>query len=58
MTGEDRRDGKLEVLPAKQTVDARQPINAVYCRNTALSSRIRSFVDYLFEAMKTMGFSR
>jgi DNA-binding transcriptional LysR family regulator len=58
MTAEDRRDGKLEVLFARQTVDVRQPINAVYYRNTALSSRITSFIDYLAEAAKTLEFMR
>ncbi|EGD02840.1 LysR family transcriptional regulator, partial [Burkholderia sp. TJI49] len=28
-----------------------QPIHAVYYRNTAISSRIASFVDYLIDAL-------
>jgi hypothetical protein len=36
----------------------RQPINAVYYRNTAISARIASFVDYLAEAAKTTEFAR
>jgi DNA-binding transcriptional LysR family regulator len=58
MTGEDRRNGALvEVLP-KQTTDFRQPINAVYYRNTAISARIASFVNYLADAIGENGFDR
>ena len=46
-----RARGELvQVLP-KQTLDTRQPIHAVYYRNTAVSARISSFLDYLAEAM-------
>jgi DNA-binding transcriptional LysR family regulator len=38
MTLDDRQRGRLVQLFAKQTLDARQPINAVYYRNTALAS--------------------
>jgi DNA-binding transcriptional LysR family regulator len=58
MTSRDRRDGRLVQLFVKQTQEVRQPINAVYYRNTAISARIASFVDYLAEAVKTMGFMR
>jgi DNA-binding transcriptional LysR family regulator len=58
MTWEDRRAGTLvEVLP-KQNVEHRQPINAVYYRNTAISARIASFVNYLAEAIGENGFNR
>jgi DNA-binding transcriptional LysR family regulator len=58
MTGEDRRSGALvEVLP-KQTTEFRQPINAVYYRNTAISARIASFVNYLADAIGENGFDR
>jgi len=56
MTREDRRSGRLVQLFARQTVEVRQPINAVYYRNTALSSRITSFVDYLRETLDDTGF--
>ena len=49
MTHRDRAEGRLvEVLP-KQALEMRQPINAVYYRNTALSARISTFVSYLSE---------
>ncbi|WP_341677529.1 LysR substrate-binding domain-containing protein [Niveibacterium sp. SC-1] len=56
MTREDRREGRLVQLFARQTLEVRQPINAVYYRNTALSSRITSFVDYLLETLGPRGF--
>lgn len=56
MTGDDRQSGRLVQLFPKQTMDVRQPINAVYYRNTALSSRIKSFVDYLVEQLGELGF--
>jgi DNA-binding transcriptional LysR family regulator len=58
MTGRDRREGRLVQLFARQTQDVRQPINAVYYRNTAISARIASFVDYLAAAAKTTEFAR
>ncbi|MEX3969391.1 LysR substrate-binding domain-containing protein [Paraburkholderia caribensis] len=58
MTGRDRREGRLVQLFARQTQDVRQPINAVYYRNTAISARIASFVDYLAEAAKATEFAR
>ncbi|RZL64905.1 MAG: LysR family transcriptional regulator [Variovorax sp.] len=47
MTGADRESGALVQLLAKDTVDMRQPVNAVYYRNTALSSRITAFLDFV-----------
>jgi DNA-binding transcriptional LysR family regulator len=58
MTGRDRREGKLVQLFARQTQEVRQPIHAVYYRNTAISARIASFVDYLAEAVKETEFAR
>ncbi|MGN6482687.1 LysR substrate-binding domain-containing protein [Luteibacter sp.] len=58
MTWEDRQAGTLVEVLAKQTVEHRQPINAVYYRNTAISARIASFVDYLAEAIGENGFCR
>lgn len=52
MTRKERATGQLQQLLPKQTVEVRQPINAVYYRNTALSSRIASFVNYLKEALE------
>lgn len=51
MTREDRRSGRLQQVLKSQTIESRQPINAVYYRNTAISSRIASFVDYLVESL-------
>jgi len=51
-----RESGRLVQLFARQTLDERQPVNAVYYRNTALSSRITSFVDYLVEQLGERGF--
>lgn len=51
MTGEDRRAGRLVPVLPDQTQDQRQPINAVYYRNTALASRINCFIDYLVESL-------
>lgn len=51
MTRTDRDAGTLvEVLPTLRQ-DVRQPINAVYYRNTAISARIASFVNYLAETI-------
>ncbi|AZG16884.1 MULTISPECIES: LysR family transcriptional regulator [Cupriavidus] len=47
MTRDDRQSGRLVPLFARQTLDVRQPIHAVYYRNTALASRITCFVDYV-----------
>lgn len=52
MTHADRAEGRLVQLFARQTQDVRQPVNAVYYRNTAISSRIASFVDYLAKAVR------
>lgn len=47
MTDADRASGALvEVLP-EQRVEVRQPVHAVYYRNTALASRITCFLDFL-----------
>jgi DNA-binding transcriptional LysR family regulator len=56
MTRQDRAAGTLVQLFARQTLDARQPINAVYYRNTALSSRITCFVDYVAEKLGKRAF--
>lgn len=56
MTRGDRKAGALRQLFVKQTLEVRQPINAVYYRNTAVSSRIKSFIDYMAEALGPRGF--
>lgn len=47
MTYRDRAAGDLVQILAEHTVEVRQPIHAVYYRNTALTSRITCFLDYL-----------
>lgn len=47
MTEADRQRGDLVQVLAQATVDVRQPVNAVYYRNTALSSRITAFLDFI-----------
>jgi DNA-binding transcriptional LysR family regulator len=51
MTTEDRTRGDLVQLLVKDTVDVRQPINAVYYRNTQLAARIACFLDFLQERL-------
>ncbi|MBC8746381.1 MULTISPECIES: LysR substrate-binding domain-containing protein [Paraburkholderia] len=51
MTSQDRESGRLVQILTRQTSDVRQTIHAVYYRNTALSSRITSFVDFLVDAI-------
>lgn len=47
MTQTDRKSGKLVQVLVQDTVEVLQPVNAVYYRNTALSSRISCFLDYV-----------
>ncbi|MDH5858434.1 LysR family transcriptional regulator [Lampropedia aestuarii] len=56
MTHEHRRSGALIELFADTKLDVRQPINAVYYRNTALAARIVCFVDYVIAALKNKPF--
>jgi DNA-binding transcriptional LysR family regulator len=49
MTREDRRKGDLVQVLQDVTVDVRQPVHAVYYRNTQLASRIACFLDYVQE---------
>ncbi|MFC4761697.1 LysR substrate-binding domain-containing protein [Dyella koreensis] len=51
LTREDRQSGRLVQLFARQALDVRQPVNAVYYRNTTLASRITCFVDHIVEAL-------
>lgn len=51
MTTPDRVRGDLmEVLP-RAAVDMREPINAVYYRNTQLAARTVCFLDFLAEPL-------
>ncbi|RZJ57819.1 MAG: LysR family transcriptional regulator, partial [Acidovorax sp.] len=51
MTAGDRDSGRLVQVLARDTVEVRQPINAVYYRNTQLAARIACFLDFLQERM-------
>ena len=55
MTGTHRRDGSLVELLVDDTLEFRQPIHAVFYRNTTLSSRIVSFLDYVSAQLKAGG---
>jgi DNA-binding transcriptional LysR family regulator len=56
MTRDDRSSGRLVQLFAGETIDVRQPINAVYYRNTALAARITCFVDYVATTLRQRPF--
>ena len=56
MTRDDRASGRLVQLFAGETIDVRQPINAVYYRNTALAARITCFVDYVATTLRQRPF--
>ena len=51
MTAADRESGRLVQVLARDTVEVRQPINAVYYRNTQLAARIACFLDFLQERL-------
>jgi DNA-binding transcriptional LysR family regulator len=52
MTSAPRSRGELVEVLAADTVDFYQPVHAVYYRNTTLSSRITSFLDYVSAHLK------
>ncbi|WP_028238143.1 LysR substrate-binding domain-containing protein [Stutzerimonas azotifigens] len=52
MTDADRERGALVQILAEHTREVRQPIHAVYYRNTALASRIACLLDFLGERLK------
>ena len=58
MTQRDRDAGTLVQLLPSLTVEVRQPIHAVYYRNTAVSARITSFLDHLAAGMTGPAFVR
>lgn len=51
VSGLDQQTGRLLPVMADQLLDVRQPINAVYYRNTTLASRIACFVDHVTQAL-------
>jgi DNA-binding transcriptional LysR family regulator len=53
MTQQDRDSGALVQLLARDTLDVRQQVNAVYYRNTALASRIAAFLDFIAARLQT-----
>ena len=55
MTAADRARGDLVQVLARDTVDVRQPINAVYYRNTQLAARIACFLDFLQQRLPAAG---
>lgn len=55
MTRRDRHTGQLVQLFERETLDVRQPINAVYYRNTQLASRIACFLDFVVERLAPRG---
>jgi len=55
MTTGDRAAGTLVQLLARDTLDVRQPIHAVYYRNTQLAGRIRCFLDFLQQRLPAAG---
>lgn len=57
MTRNDRQSGQLQQLFVEDTVEVRQSINAVYYRNTVVSARIKSFIDYVKEVLDSDGFA-
>lgn len=52
MTLPDMEKGSLVQILKNHTVDSRQPIQAVYYRNTQLSSRITLFIEFLQKKLK------
>lgn len=53
MTHEDIRQGRLKVLLPKANSGYRQPINAVYYRNSQLALRIQCFLDFIQEKLSS-----
>lgn len=50
-TTHDRHAGRLVEVLAGDTRDVRQPVHAVYYRNSGVSSRIRAYVDHLVASL-------
>jgi len=47
MTTSDVREGRLVPILEDLLIDERQPVNAVYHRSAALTSRVRCFLDFI-----------
>ncbi|KAF1068063.1 MAG: HTH-type transcriptional regulator DmlR [Pseudomonas citronellolis] len=47
MTADDLRSGRLVQVLTEHTLQERQPIHAVYYRNTQLAMRIQCFLDFI-----------
>ncbi len=47
MTRRDREAGRLVPLLVRETLDVRQPINAVYYHDAQLAARLTCFLDYV-----------
>jgi DNA-binding transcriptional LysR family regulator len=47
LTRADRAAGNLVQVLQRETLDVRQPVHAVYYRNTQLSARIACFLDFM-----------
>ncbi|UCO98688.1 LysR family transcriptional regulator [Metapseudomonas lalkuanensis] len=58
MTQSDRARGSLVQVLSGDTLEVRQPINAVYYRNTALASRIACFLDYVAASLKQQAWAQ
>ncbi|MFJ4144071.1 LysR substrate-binding domain-containing protein [Pseudomonas sp. NPDC089734] len=52
MTHEDIREGRLKVILADANSGYRQPIHAVYYRNSKLALRIQCFLDFIQEKLE------
>ena len=52
MTHHDIREGRLQVVLADYNSGYRQPIHAVYYRNTQLALRIQCFLDFIQDKLK------
>ena len=52
MTHEDIRQGHLKIILSNASSNQRQPIHAVYYRNSQLALRIQCFLDFIQEKMK------
>ncbi|WP_241149699.1 LysR substrate-binding domain-containing protein, partial [Pseudomonas viridiflava] len=52
MTHEDLREGRLVGILQDANSGYRQPINAVYYRNSQLALRIQCFLDFMQEKLK------
>lgn len=57
MTTGDQQRGDLVQVLVRESVDVRQPISAVYYRNTQLAARIACFLDFVAEHLSGMRWS-